>query len=311
MKRKSADITARMSRSEVAEAQAKARAAAFVWPAPPYYEFSDPAAAADGADCLLMFRDGPRPPACCCPSCPKAQAAQVPRRRCGRLGQRRLRLAASACSCAGRWRSGARRFAPTTPRSSIPRPNGSRSPCASSTATRSRARPSAACTRCAACSCFRRIATAPSRAGSCPRTRPTRPASASRSAKCWWSEKLATPEAVDAALSQPDGAALAALRRIPDREPDRVAGAARRGAQAAAQPADPEARRDAGRARLPHRVRARRGARHRGARPLDPARPDPRRHGRGRRRGGQRGDRAQARHPLHQPEDASASRPRC
>ena len=58
MKRKSADITARMSRSQVAEAQAKARAAAFVWPAPPYYEFSDPAAAADGADCLLMFRDG-------------------------------------------------------------------------------------------------------------------------------------------------------------------------------------------------------------------------------------------------------------
>ncbi len=58
MKRKPADITARMSRSEVAEAQAKARAAAFVWPAPPYYEFSDPAAAAGGADCLLMFRDG-------------------------------------------------------------------------------------------------------------------------------------------------------------------------------------------------------------------------------------------------------------
>jgi type II secretory ATPase GspE/PulE/Tfp pilus assembly ATPase PilB-like protein len=58
VKRKAADITARMSRSEVAEAQAKARAAAFVWPAPPYYEFSDPAAAADGADCLLMFRDG-------------------------------------------------------------------------------------------------------------------------------------------------------------------------------------------------------------------------------------------------------------
>jgi type II secretory ATPase GspE/PulE/Tfp pilus assembly ATPase PilB-like protein len=58
VKRKSADITARMSRSEVAEAQAKARAAAFAWPAPPYYEFSDPAAAADGADCLLMFRDG-------------------------------------------------------------------------------------------------------------------------------------------------------------------------------------------------------------------------------------------------------------
>jgi type II secretory ATPase GspE/PulE/Tfp pilus assembly ATPase PilB-like protein len=58
VKRKSADITARMSRSQVAEAQAKARASAFVWPAPPYYEFSDPAAAADGADCLLMFRDG-------------------------------------------------------------------------------------------------------------------------------------------------------------------------------------------------------------------------------------------------------------
>ena len=58
MKRKSADTTAQMSRSQVAAAQAKARAAAFVWPAPPYYEFSDPAAAADGTDCLLIYRDG-------------------------------------------------------------------------------------------------------------------------------------------------------------------------------------------------------------------------------------------------------------
>ena len=58
MKRKGADTTAQIGRSEVAAAQAKARAAAFVWPAPPYYEFSDPKAAADGADCLLIFRDG-------------------------------------------------------------------------------------------------------------------------------------------------------------------------------------------------------------------------------------------------------------
>ena len=56
MKRKSADTTAQMSRSQVAAAAAKARAAG--WPAPPYYEFIDPAAAADGADCLLIFRDG-------------------------------------------------------------------------------------------------------------------------------------------------------------------------------------------------------------------------------------------------------------
>ncbi|HJT60218.1 MAG TPA: ATPase, T2SS/T4P/T4SS family, partial [Burkholderiales bacterium] len=58
MKRKSVDTTAQMSRAQVAAAQAKTRAAAFVWPAPPYYEFSDPAAAADGSDCLLVYRDG-------------------------------------------------------------------------------------------------------------------------------------------------------------------------------------------------------------------------------------------------------------
>jgi len=58
VKRNPADITANMSRSEVAEAQVKARAADFVWPAPPYFEFSNPAAAADGADCLLILRDG-------------------------------------------------------------------------------------------------------------------------------------------------------------------------------------------------------------------------------------------------------------
>ena len=58
MKRKSADTTAQIARSEVAAAQAKARAAGFVWPAPPYYEFSDPRAAADGTECLLIFRDG-------------------------------------------------------------------------------------------------------------------------------------------------------------------------------------------------------------------------------------------------------------
>ena len=51
--------------------------------------------------------------------------------------------------------------------------------------TRCGARPSAACARCAACSCFRRIATAQSPAGSCRRTRPTPSPSASRSAKRW------------------------------------------------------------------------------------------------------------------------------
>ena len=58
MKRKGADSTAQIARTEVAAAHAKARATGFVWPAPPYYEFSDPKAAADGADCLLIFRDG-------------------------------------------------------------------------------------------------------------------------------------------------------------------------------------------------------------------------------------------------------------
>ena len=55
---KKADTTAELARKQLA-AQAKARVVAgFVWPAPPYFEFTDPAAGRDGADCLLIFRDG-------------------------------------------------------------------------------------------------------------------------------------------------------------------------------------------------------------------------------------------------------------
>ena len=75
-----------------------------------------------------------------------------------------------------------------------------------------------------------------------------------------------------------------------------------RRAQAAARAADPEARRGAGRAGLPHRSRARGSPRHRGARPQRAARPDPRRHGGGRRRDRERGDGAQARHSVREPE---------
>ncbi len=56
-KRKSPDTTAKITRAQV-EAHAKAaRAKRFTWPAPPYYEFSDLAAAEAGEDCLLIFRD--------------------------------------------------------------------------------------------------------------------------------------------------------------------------------------------------------------------------------------------------------------
>jgi type II secretory ATPase GspE/PulE/Tfp pilus assembly ATPase PilB-like protein len=53
--RKSPDTTARISPTQAA-AYAKAREAPFAWPAPPYYEFSDPGQ--DAEDCLLLFRDG-------------------------------------------------------------------------------------------------------------------------------------------------------------------------------------------------------------------------------------------------------------
>jgi type II secretory ATPase GspE/PulE/Tfp pilus assembly ATPase PilB-like protein len=52
------DTTARISHEQI-EAQARAaRAQRFVWPTPPYYEYSDAAAAAAAAECLLVFRDG-------------------------------------------------------------------------------------------------------------------------------------------------------------------------------------------------------------------------------------------------------------
>ena len=57
-KAKPADTTARITREQIA-AQAKAASAkVFVWPAPPYYEFSDPSAAAAADECMLIFRDG-------------------------------------------------------------------------------------------------------------------------------------------------------------------------------------------------------------------------------------------------------------
>jgi type II secretory ATPase GspE/PulE/Tfp pilus assembly ATPase PilB-like protein len=52
----SPDITSNMARAQLA-AQAKgASAQRFVWPTPPYYEFSDPSS--HGDECMLVFRDG-------------------------------------------------------------------------------------------------------------------------------------------------------------------------------------------------------------------------------------------------------------
>jgi type II secretory ATPase GspE/PulE/Tfp pilus assembly ATPase PilB-like protein len=52
------DTTARISHEQI-EAQARAaRAQRFVWPTPPYYEYSDEAATAAADECLLVFRDG-------------------------------------------------------------------------------------------------------------------------------------------------------------------------------------------------------------------------------------------------------------
>ena len=52
----SPDTTANMARNQLA-AQAKAASAQrFLWPAPPYYEFSDPSK--HSAECMLVFRDG-------------------------------------------------------------------------------------------------------------------------------------------------------------------------------------------------------------------------------------------------------------
>jgi type II secretory ATPase GspE/PulE/Tfp pilus assembly ATPase PilB-like protein len=50
------DTTARISREQIAAQARAARAQRFVWPAPPYYEFAEPSASTD--QCLLIFRDG-------------------------------------------------------------------------------------------------------------------------------------------------------------------------------------------------------------------------------------------------------------
>ena len=56
-KTKSPDTTARVAREQlVAQARLGPAAQRFVWPAPPYYEFSDPASLGD--ECMLVFRDG-------------------------------------------------------------------------------------------------------------------------------------------------------------------------------------------------------------------------------------------------------------
>ena len=54
---KSPDITARMMREQVQDhTRTVPGMRAFVWPAPPYYDFADPATHSD--ECMLVFRDG-------------------------------------------------------------------------------------------------------------------------------------------------------------------------------------------------------------------------------------------------------------
>ena len=56
-KTKTPDTTARVAREQlVAQARLGPAAQRFVWPAPPYYEFTDPASLGD--ECMLVFRDG-------------------------------------------------------------------------------------------------------------------------------------------------------------------------------------------------------------------------------------------------------------
>ena len=50
------DITANMLRDQLAAKAKAVSAQRFVWPAPPYYEFSDPSQHSD--ECMLVFRDG-------------------------------------------------------------------------------------------------------------------------------------------------------------------------------------------------------------------------------------------------------------
>ena len=193
--------------------------------------------------------------ACCSTSFPRARSSSsAPTTRRDSVSVAVLRRCFGV-QLRGRWRCGASRFAPTTPRScSSPRRAPAVRHAPRQRQRASRARPSAACTRCAACSSFRRSSDGTVMRWFVPPTRArTRPASASRSARCWSSRSSPRPKKSTPRFRASSSAALAALRRIPDREPDRLAGAARRGAQAAAQPADAEARRDAGRARLPHR----------------------------------------------------------
>ena len=143
-----------------------------------------------------------------------------------------------------------------------------------------------ACTRCAACSCFRPSRTATrSRAGS---SRPMRPRDEHRqAARRDAGRRGSSPraEVVDAALSKQQamrsrrfGEYLTEHQIV---SPEQLAAALK---QQRAQPLQKlgETLVELG---LPHRSRARGSARHRGARPRGAARPDPRRHGGGRRRG--------------------------
>lgn len=58
LSRNAADTTARLTRVTLEAAMAVRSAAAFHWPAPPYYEFADPNAPDAVEDCLLTFGDG-------------------------------------------------------------------------------------------------------------------------------------------------------------------------------------------------------------------------------------------------------------
>src|SRR6185295_8611811 len=55
--RRAPDATAKLSRAALAAGTAGRKAATFSWPAPPYYDFAEPRAAASTEYCLLTFMD--------------------------------------------------------------------------------------------------------------------------------------------------------------------------------------------------------------------------------------------------------------
>ena len=180
--KKSPDITANMLRDQLAAQVKVASAQRFVWPAPPYYEFSDPSQHSD--ECMLVFRDGAKTSGTMLDFRP--EEAQLKFR--SHDSSEDLNVAFSSLLRVQLLQPLALRRQPMQIDDSEALFAASeRQPFAIGLANGKTflGKRSARSTRCAACSCFRRSRRAMSRAGSCRRTRRARRASASRWAKCW------------------------------------------------------------------------------------------------------------------------------